>query len=124
MSLIKTAQAIVCNPVLEKNCVINGSKISANPQSTANSVISGAITIFIIIGVIYFFLHFIFAGYKFMTSQGDAKKIEEAKHSLTNSLIGIFVVLIVFAITRLILTLFGINSTNANPLQGIPWPTL
>ena len=50
------------------------------------------------LGIIFLFLT-LQAGFKWMTSQGNEKTIEEAKGSLKNSIIGLLIVLSAYAIT-------------------------
>lgn len=50
------------------------------------------------LGIIFLFLT-LMAGFKWMTSQGNEKNIEEAKGSLKNSIIGLLIVLAAYAIT-------------------------
>jgi hypothetical protein len=50
------------------------------------------------LGIIFLFLT-LQAGFKWMTSQGNEKTIEEAKASLKNSIIGLLIVLAAYGIT-------------------------
>ena len=122
MNLIKSAHAIVCNPVLEPLCEGGSSKINSNPQSYTSNVISTVLTSLLIFGVIFFLVHLILAGYKMISSSGDAKKYEEAQHALRDSLIGIVIVLSVFVIIKVLLTIFGIDAGTTG--LSIPWPSL
>lgn len=118
MFLIKPIYAQITNPVLK-----NSTAISSDPKNYVNNIIKTGITVFIILGILYFFINFILAGYKMITSQGDPKKFEEAQHALTHSLIGLVIVLSVFALTRLLLTVFGLGSTGGSVLN-FSWPSL
>ena len=115
MNLIKPVQAVINNPVLNKQ------NISSDSTGYFNSVIQSLISILFIFGLIYFVYHFILAGYKMISSQGDPKKYEEAQHALLYSLIGIIIIFSVFALLRLVGNLFGI--TELGTLQ-IKWPSL
>jgi hypothetical protein len=42
---------------------------------------------------LYFVILIILAGYKYMTSEGDSGKVEEAVHSLRNAVIGLVIIL-------------------------------
>lgn len=48
-----------------------------------------------------------FAGFKFLTSGGDEKKLEGAKHTLTYAIIGLVVILLSFAIINFISQVTG-----------------
>ena len=51
-----------------------------------------------------------YAGFKYMTSEGNPGKISAATHMLTNVCIGIFFVLTAWLIVTLILNALGVNS--------------
>lgn len=111
----KPALAVICNPVL-KDCTP-----STAPKAYVNSVISNIISIFFIVGVLYFIWHIVFAGYHLIGAQGDTKNFESAKNELTYSFMGLIVMFAVFAILKIVGTVFGI--TGLDTLQ-IVWPTL
>ena len=114
-TLIKPAYAAICNKLIDPSC--SGTQTN-NPQAYSNQIIQTIIDIFLIVGVVYFIWHFIMAGYHYMASQGDAKKIEESKHEITYAFVGLAVVFSVFAVLKFVGTVFGINITNIN------WPSL
>ena len=117
MNLIKPIYAIICNPVLT-DCE---TKIQPDPKGYFSNAIQTIITVFFIFGLVYFVYHFILAGYKMIASQGDPKKYEESQHALLYSLIGIGIIFSVFALLKLVGTIFGI--TGLNGLE-IAWPSL
>ena len=114
-SIVKPVYAAICNKLIDPNC--SGTQTN-DPQAYTNRILQTVIDIFLIVGVIYFIWHFLMAGYHFMASQGDAKKIEEAKHEITYAFVGLAVVFFLFAILSFIGTVFGIDVTN------IKWPSL
>lgn len=115
LSIIKPAYAAICNKLIDPTC--SGTQ-TTNPQKYFNRVLSTVIDIFLIVGVIYFIWHFLMAGYHYMASQGDAKKIEEAKNEITFAFVGLAIVFSLFAILKFVGAVFGINITT------IQWPTL
>lgn len=115
MFLIKPIHAAITNPVL-----IN-QKINENPKTYINSAIQAIFSIFFIFGLIYFVYHFILGGYKMISSQGDPKKYEEAQHALIYSLIGIIIIFSVFALLKVVGTIFGITGLDN---LTITWPSL
>jgi heme O synthase-like polyprenyltransferase len=115
MKLIKPVLAKINNPVLKNQ------DIAANSGSYVNGVIQTFVSLLIIVGVIYFVINFILAGYHMISSQGDPKKFEEAQKSLTYSLLGIALIFIVFAIIKLIGYIFGIEGLDN---LTITWPSL
>ncbi|MDD2225393.1 MAG: hypothetical protein PHP97_04525 [Candidatus Shapirobacteria bacterium] len=106
----------ITNPVLK-----NSSNISSNPIAYTNSVIQTIISIFFIFGLIYFIYHIVLSGYKMISSQGDPKKYEEAQHSLTYAVIGIAIVFSIFALLKVIGSIFGIIGLET---LTISWPSL
>jgi hypothetical protein len=60
-----------------------------------------SVTIKLVLGFlgIIFLILTLMAGFKWMTAGGNEKQIEEAKGSLKNSVIGLFIVLAAYAIT-------------------------
>jgi len=115
MTLTKPIIAKINNPLLKNQ------NIAANSGSYVNSVIQTFVSLLIIVGVIYFVINFILAGYHMISSQGDPKKFEEAQKSLTYSILGIALIFIVFAIIKLIGYIFGIEGLDG---LTITWPSL
>ena len=116
MKLIQPALAQITNPVLK-----NQNITSATSGSYVNGIIQTFVTLLIIVGVIYFIINFVLAGFHMISSQGDPKKFEEAQKSLIYSILGITLVFIVFAILKVIGHVFGVTGLeNLN----ITWPTI
>lgn len=107
---------MITNPLLP-----NSSTIASSPKTYFNNVIQAVVSIFMFVAAIYFFWHFLFAGYHLIASQGDPKKIESAKNELTHSLLGLGVVFSVFAILSFVGTVFGIPGLKE---LKITWPTI
>jgi len=107
---------MICNKLVDPTC-----GQSSNPTTYVNNVVQTAFSIFIIIGVVFFVYQFIMSGFHFISSQGDQKKIESAKSEITYALVGLVVIFSVFAILKLMGTIFGISDLKS--LQ-ITWPTL
>lgn len=63
--------------------------------------------------VIFFAIQIILAGYGFISSQGDEKKLEINHSKLTNGVMGIFIVIVAVGITSLLAKLLGLD----NPLD-------
>lgn len=107
---------MITNPLLPDSSTIAGS-----PKTYFNNVLQAVVSIFMVVAVIYFLWHFVFAGYHLIASQGDPKKIESAKTELTHSLLGLGVVFGVFAILSFVGTIFGIQGLKE---LKITWPTI
>lgn len=74
-----------------------------------------------IVAVIYFTWQFLMGGFEYISSQGDPKKAEVARNQITNGAIGLVLILLIFAVLKIIGLIFNITS-----LQGliISIPTL
>ena len=86
-----------------------GSDFNALTNLTANGIISGAVSLVLIVVALVFFFILVLGGLKWVTSGGDEKKVGEARSQLTNALIGLAIVFAAWAIMRLIGTVFGID---------------
>lgn len=67
------------------------------------------LTLGLIIGALFFFFVMILGGIQWISSGGDKNALEEAKHKITNALIGIVILFSIFAILKLIENFFGIS---------------
>ena len=76
---------------------------------TASGILSGAISLVPIVVTIVFFFILILGGLKWITSNGDEKKLATARTQITNALIGLVIVFASWAILNLIQTLFKID---------------
>ena len=73
-----------------------------------------------IVGVVYFLWHMSMAAYHFMASEGDKNKWETAKNEITHATIGIGVLFSIFALLKLIGTVFGIESLQQGLRLSLP----
>ncbi|HPJ17481.1 MAG TPA: hypothetical protein PK639_04670 [Candidatus Woesebacteria bacterium] len=76
---------------------------------TANSLVSGAISLVLLVVALVFFFILVLGGLRWIMSEGDQKAVEAARGQITNALIGLAIVFSAFAIIKLIEALFGIN---------------
>jgi len=82
---------------------------NGNSSSQLEKIISGAIGILTIVSFIFFAFQIIFAGYSFVSSQGDAAKLKAARDRLTNGILGIVIVVVAFGITAFLANLLGLE---------------
>jgi hypothetical protein len=74
-----------------------------------------------VIAGIWVFVNLIFAGYSYLTGSGDPKSHQNARQWIINSVIGIFLIVIAYAITALVgLLLFGDANFFINPTFAPP----
>jgi len=65
----------------------------------------------IVVSLVFFFV-LIFGGLKWITSEGDEKKLTAARNQVTNALIGLVICFAAWAIVALLQTIFGIKLLN------------
>jgi len=78
-------------------------------ETFINRMISLFISWLLILGFIFFVVNFILGGIKWIQSQGDKAKIEEAQKQLTYAFVGLLIVFSIFAIIKVIGTTLGIT---------------
>lgn len=94
---------------------------------TIPNLLTGAISLVLIVVFVTFFFILVIGGLRWITSAGDDKKLAAAKAQITHALIGLVIILSVWAILNLIQTLFsidiltdGISIPSFNELTPIP----
>lgn len=73
------------------------------------SVALGAATL---AAAVYFLFSFVIAAWRWMASGGDSGKVEKARDTMTNSIIGLMLVVASYAIIGIVGSLFGIDILN------------
>jgi hypothetical protein len=110
----KIQYAAIAAPIYAANTDItlapkSGSSLSNLSNLTPGGIISGAISLVIILVALVFFFILIIGGLKWITSGGDEKKVGLARAQITNALIGLVIVFAAWAIMKLIGVVFGID---------------
>jgi hypothetical protein len=102
------------NNLLAQNYTISGPGIQVTSNAGAvdqlETIISTAIGVLTIVGVIYFVIQIILAGYTLISSKGDPKQFQLATSKLIYSLIGLLIVTAALGATAFISGLMGINN--------------
>lgn len=108
--------AAIAAPVYAADIKITskGTDFKALENLTAGSIISGAISLVLVLVALVFFFILVVGGLKWVTSGGDEKKVGAARAQITNALIGLAIVFASWAIMTLINTVFGINVFDLN----------
>jgi hypothetical protein len=97
------AQSALQSDALDRTAEVAGINQGADLISIVGTILN---VLFGLLGIVLLVI-VIYAGYLWMTSGGDATKIENAKKLLRNGIIGLVIILASFAITSFILGLFG-----------------
>lgn len=113
---IQKGSTQIVNPILT-----NGLNQMTAPKIYFNNVLQTVFTIFFIVAIIFFMWNFIFGGIRFINSSGDPKNVETARIQITNAFIGLAVIFSLYAILKLVGTVFGITGLDT---LTIPWPNL
>jgi hypothetical protein len=83
---------------------------TATGTTLLEKVVGNIIGILTILGVIYFIFQIIFAGYAFMSAQGDPKSMESARKRLTDGILGLTIIIVAVGLGSLLATLMGITN--------------
>lgn len=86
---------------------------TAEATTKFEKYVSNIIGILTIVGVLFFAIQIIFAGFGFLSSEGDEKKMEMNRSRLTNGVMGLFIIIIAVGLASLIAKLLGFD----NPLD-------
>ena len=97
---------------------IIGGGTEGQPENILASIMSKVIGVMTIGAGIWFLFQAIIAGYNFMSAGGDKTRIENARQKLTNSLIGIAIVVAAYGLLALIGSFMGIEFLNLGKLFG------
>lgn len=102
------------NNLLAQNYTISGPGIQVSSNVGAvgqlEKIISTTIGVLTIVGVIYFVIQIILAGYTLISSKGDPKQFQLALSKLIYSLIGLLIVTAALGVTAFISNLMGIDN--------------
>ncbi len=97
-------------------------QVSENPAGVLSRIISNALGAMTIGAGIWFLFQTIIAGYNYMNAAGDKTRIENAGRKLTNSLIGIAVVVAAYGLIALLGTFLGVNFLEIGAIFDIISP--
>ncbi|MBU4210820.1 hypothetical protein KKC08_03895 [Patescibacteria group bacterium] len=86
-----------------------GVQPTADSTTQLEDIISQVIGVLSVVAVIWFAFQVIFAGYAYMSSQGDKTKLETARKRLTQGILGLVISLIAIFLAALIATLAGFD---------------
>jgi len=103
--------AAIAAPIYAADIVIQpkAGGFDALKNLTIPGMVSGAISLVLVVVSLIFFFILVLGGLKWITSGGDEKKVAAARGQITNALIGLVIVFAAWAIMKLIGTVFGID---------------
>lgn len=86
-----------------------------NSVTKLESIISAIFGILTIVGVIFFIVQIILAGYTLISSKGDPKLFQVAQSKLIHNLIGLLVIVVAYGAAAFLTNLMGLgNIFNLN----------
>ncbi len=97
-------------------------QVSENPAGVLSSIISNALGAMTIGAGIWFLFQAIIAGYNYMNAAGDKTRIENAGRKLTNSLIGIAIVVAAYGLIAILGTFLGVKFLELGTIFDIISP--
>lgn len=102
---------LIFTKVLADGTSITINKTGANPTifSSLSSLVNFVINLVFGVGISLALLFVIIGGIKYITSQGDQGKAEEARNTITNAIIGAVVIIAFRALIGLALNVIGIQ---------------
>ena len=77
--------------------------------TTLGNIVSILVTYLLPLAGLLLLVYLIFAGFQYLTSGGDPKKIEVAKQRLTSGIIGFIVVFISYWLVQLVAKVLGLT---------------
>jgi len=80
-------------------------------QNPGNLIRGLVIAIFVIAAVVALF-YLLYGGIRWIISEGDKSKVQEARNHIIAAVIGLIIVFLSFFVLNIILNLFGINLSN------------
>lgn len=72
------------------------------------------ITLLVIVGGLAFFFMLLIGAIRWITSGGDKAQVESARSQITQAITGLVVMVSIWAVAKLIETIFGISLLNIN----------
>lgn len=105
----------IVNPALRGTL---GRGTEATGLTNTGNIISGLVSLFLIIGSIAALLYVIIGGVGWVISDGDKGKLEQARNKITQAVLGLIILAAAWAMWILLGKFLGIDFKN------IPFPTL
>lgn len=107
-------------PMLAQNLKLPGSNGQVTISGPNNfrftnigDIVSAAIQFIFVAAGIGLLAMLVFAGYDFLTSAGDAKKLESGKQRMTNALIGFILIFAAYWLVQIAGKIFGLSEIDS-----------
>jgi len=83
-------------------------------------IVRGIIQFILVVAFVLAFIMLLIGGIRWITAGGDEKAVASARNMITAALIGLVVVLVAFALIKLVETFFGVSIITGLTEQSIP----
>ena len=90
------------------------------PINNVVSVVRAIIQFILVVAFVLAFIMLLIGGIRWITAGGDEKAVGSARNMITAALIGLVVVLVAYALIKLVETFFGVNIITG----GVNIPTI
>ncbi|RLC31706.1 hypothetical protein DRH13_02675 [Candidatus Woesebacteria bacterium] len=102
---------------LYSTAVLAADDINLNPTGefaalgdlTVGGIVSAFIRLILVIAALVFFFILVIGGIRWIASGGDKAAIEGARGKITNAIVGVVILLSLFALLKVVEDFFGIN---------------
>jgi len=100
------------NKLLAYNLSGPGIQTSGGTDSVTKmeSIISAVLGFLTIIGIIFFVVQIILAGFNLISSKGDPKEFQQSLTKLVHNLIGLLIVVAAYGVTVFLTNILGLNN--------------
>ncbi len=91
---------------------VNGLEVEGplnNNINTVSDLVSRLLTFLVPLSLVILLLVFIWGGYDFLLSGGNPQKVKSGKAKLTAGIIGIFLIISAYVLTKLLVSIFGLG---------------
>lgn len=95
---------------------VNDLNTNLGSNSLTQIIQSGLTIFFSLLGIIAVLI-ILYAGFKWMTAQGDADKVKDAKQMIYQAVAGLIIVFAALAITNFVIGALQ-NATGGNPIEN------
>ncbi len=98
----------IVNPVLDPSVQnLSGTQFFSNLARSGISIVFA-------VGATFFIFYFLYGGVLWISSEGDQSKLQRAKSTLLNAMVGLLILTGTWAIAKFIETTFGVSIININ----------
>lgn len=103
----------IYNPAVNSN-IGDVQPYSGNSIPILELFLRNVVTMAFIIAGLWFFIQIILSGYNYITAAGDKESVQKAQRRIQQALIGLVIILALYALNHTINIVFGLNIISFN----------